>query len=81
MRAIIGGLLMMAGICFGLYMGVWWALIGGIIDILNTIKSSSIDSMVVAVGIAKILLSSGIGIFAGAIAAFPGYVLIHWGEE
>jgi len=66
MRLIIGMALIIIGITAGLYLGVWWAFIGGIIQIIDQIKAPDTESLQVAFGAVRIL-SAGIIGWASAI--------------
>jgi hypothetical protein len=78
MIKIIGGLLMVAaGVVAGLYVGVWWAFIGGIVDIINEIKSVEVTALNVAIGIAKVLFAGFFGLVSAALLILPGALLIN----
>jgi hypothetical protein len=78
MIKIIGGLLMVAaGVVAGLYVGVWWAFIGGIVDIINEIKSVEVTALNVAIGIAKVLFAGFFGWVSAALLILPGALLIN----
>lgn len=81
MKIVLGLLaiaLFLAAVGGGLYVAIWLCLVGGIVDILEQIKAESIDSMVVAGGIAKIFLTSVAGwatfFFGAIIAGFVGAI-------
>jgi len=68
-----------AAIAFGVYMGIWWALIGGIIGIIEQVKATEVDSFVVAISVAKVLffgaiggVSAALGLFVAAAIAWVG---------
>ena len=65
MVKLIGVLIGVALIAAGLYLGLYVMLIGGIIDIINQFKAPTVDAMVVAFAIAKIVLCKFVcGLFA-----------------
>jgi hypothetical protein len=68
---LIAVLIMLASVCFGAYMGIWWSLIGGIIDIITQIKADQLDGYIVGVGVVKILLFQLVGFFS----ALPGLLV------
>jgi len=74
----IGGILVFVGIIVGLYVGVWWAFIGGIIQIINAVKATPVEAMPVAIGIAKIVFSGTLGFIAGAVLCIPGMFLAQY---
>ena len=76
MKTFIGVLLMVAGIGAGLYFGVWWGFIGGIVSVLNAFKATPIESMPVALGIVRVVFAGVIGWGAFAVLFIPGYVMV-----
>lgn len=76
MKAIFGLALMAAGVALGLYAGIWWAFIGGIVDVIREIRAPELSVMNVGVGIAKVLFAGLIGWVAAAVALVPGYALL-----
>ena len=68
---------MIVGIVFGLYVGLWWAFIGGIVDVISAIRAPELVAMDVAIGIVKVLFAGLIGGLSGLISIIPGYVLLH----
>jgi len=79
MRTFVGSLLFTAGILGGLWAGVWWAFIGGIVQFLDAWLLS--DSLGVALGIARVWLSVVIGYLAGLTLCLPGWVLLTWRQK
>jgi hypothetical protein len=71
-KAIIGLILIVGGIVFGLWAGIWWAFIGGIVQIVEQVRAEQIDAYKVAFGVVKI-------VFAGAIGGISAFVLIRPG--
>ena len=58
---IMGFACIIAGIATGIYFGLWWAFIGGIIDIINAVTPTPISTMGIAFGVLKMVLASAIG--------------------
>lgn len=58
---IIGIILFLGGICLGLYVGFWIMFIGGLVDIINAVKSVETSAGAVGWGALKILLSGVAG--------------------
>lgn len=58
---IFGILLILTGLATGIYFGLWWAFVGGIVDIVNAVTSTPISAMGVAVGVVKMIFASVIG--------------------
>ena len=75
MKSTLGVLMMIAGVAFGLYAGLWWAFIGGIVDVIHAIRAPELVAMDVAIGVAKVIFAGAIGGVSGIIAVFPGYAL------
>ncbi len=80
MRLILGfaGILMiLAGIAFGIYVGVAVCFVGGIVDIINQIKSDSpVDALTVVWAIVKIFFAAPIGYISAALLILPGLGLL-----
>lgn len=76
MKLILGLLMMAAGIAFGLWAGVWWAFIGGIVNVIEAVRAPELVAMDVAIGVANVLFSGLIGWLAAAVALLPGYALV-----
>jgi len=76
MKAGIGLLLMVAGIVLGLWAGVWWAFIGGIVDIIQQVRAPELSALTIAVGVAKIVFAGAIGAFSAMLLVIPGYVML-----
>lgn len=75
MKIVLGTLMMIAGIAVGLYAGLWWAFIGGIVDVISAIRAPELVAMDVGIGVAKVMFAGVIGGVSGIIAVFPGYAL------
>ena len=75
MKAALGVVMMIAGVAFGVYAGLWWAFIGGIVDVISAIRAPEIVAIDVAIGVAKFMFACVIGGVSGIVAAFPGYAL------
>ena len=69
---VVGMLLIAFGVCAGLYVGVWWAFIGGIVEFIEAVKATPVESKGIAIGIAKVLFAGPIGWFVGLIFVFFG---------
>ena len=76
MKTIIGVVLFIFGIALGLYFGVWWGFIGGIVQVVEAFKAPDISAMQVAIGLLRWWASSLIGIGAGLIPCAIGASLI-----
>lgn len=76
MKAILGIILIIGGLALGLYVGVWWAFIGGIVSIIQAIQTPPVQAMTVALGILRILCASLLGTAAGGVFVFSGAALV-----
>lgn len=74
--AIVGLLMIIAGIVFGLWAGIWWAFIGGIVDIINEVRAPDLSAINVAIGVAKIFFAGLIGWAAAALLILPGSYIV-----
>ena len=76
MRDIIGIGLIIVGIIFGIYAGIWWAFIGGIVDIIEQVRAEDLSAIAVAIGVVKILFAGVIGWGCAFILIIPGRYMI-----
>lgn len=72
MKAVIGIILILAGILLGIYVGGWLFFIGGIVQIIEQIQSTPVDAYAVAFGILKIILASAAFWICTLLLVFPG---------
>ncbi len=71
LRVIIGTIVAITAIVIGLYLGVVWAFIGGIIQIITEIRADNLNEVNIAWGIAKVIFAS----FITTIIIWPGIML------
>ena len=76
MRNAIGILLMVAGVAFGVYVGVWLLFIGGIVQIIDAIQATPISGVDLGIGILRILFAGAAGVVTAFVAVFPGYAML-----
>lgn len=76
MKTGLGILLILSGIVFGLYAGLWWAFIGGIIQIIDAAKATPTPPMDVALGIVRIVFAGFIGAVSGMLLVIPGAAMV-----
>lgn len=76
MKFWIGLTLIIVGIVAGLYFGVWWAFIGGIVQVIEQIRAPELSAMVIAVGIAKIVFAGLIGWLSAIVFIIPGHFMM-----
>lgn len=77
MKTVIGVLMCIAGVVLGLYAGLWWAFIGGIVDVVNEVKAVDTSAMNIAIGIVKIVFAGAIGAVSAIVLIVPGAALIN----
>lgn len=77
MKRVIGLVFIAAGVALGLYVGIWWAFIGGIVDILNELKAPTISELNVAVGLAKAVFAALIGWLAALFPVAMGVAILE----
>jgi len=77
MKNVIGMALILAGIVCGLYAGVWWAFIGGIINVIEAVRAEELIASHVAIGVAKVVFAGVIGWASAVCLALPGVVLLQ----
>ena len=76
MRQIVGILIILGGIVLGLYVGLWVCFIGGIVQLINEIKSpEAVVAINIAWGIAKIVFAGLFGWLAGLLLIIPGLAM------
>jgi len=75
-KAVFGVFLMVCGITLGLYVGVWLCLIGGIINIIEQFQAEHINAFIMALNIAKVMLSAMLGWVTLLILFLPGLDLV-----
>lgn len=75
---IIGGLLLViAGVLFGVYVGLWVCFVGGIVQIIDAIKATPVEALDIALGIVRILVAGVAGGVSAFVAILPGLALIN----
>jgi hypothetical protein len=77
MRKLFGVLIIVLGLTFGIYVGMWKCLILGIVGIIDAFRSpESITSMHLAISIVKVLFAGFFGWACGIIPAAFGFWLV-----
>ena len=76
MKTTIGIVLIIVGILVGLYAGMWWAFIGGIIQIVEAIRADMLIPFDIAFGIARVCFSGFISWMCAIIFIIPGKLLL-----
>ena len=68
MKKVIGILITILGIALGIYVGVWLMLVGGIVQIINSINP--VNGLGIALGIVRIIFCE-----VGALIAYLGMTI------
>ena len=76
LKVSLGITLIFLGILVGAYLGIWWAFIGGIVQIVTAIKASELSGLQIGFGVLRIILASAIGGVSGMCLALPGVRLL-----
>lgn len=75
-KLIFGIVLMVFGVVAGIYAGIWWAFIGGIIDVVDAFSAASVSATAVAFGVAKVVFAAPIGWLSFTLFFATGYVFV-----
>lgn len=77
MKKLLGLLMCIAGVCLGLYVGLYLCFVCGIIDLINQVRAPQLSASAVAWDIVRIMFAG----FAGYVSAFvlliPGMSLLN----
>ena len=77
MKTAIGILIILGGIVTGLYLGLWVCFIGGIVALINEIKSpEEVQAMAIAFGIARAFFASIVSLASAVILIILGGMVI-----
>jgi len=80
MKTILGLILISVGVVVGLYVGFWWAFIGGITQIVNAVIAPEVIATTVAWGVAKVVFASLLGWISALVFIIPGWGLVTSGR-
>lgn len=76
MKVLIGFLMVLGGIALGLYLGIWWAFIGGIVQVIEQVRADEISALAIACGIARVVFAGFIGWGSALLLIVPGSAFI-----
>jgi len=76
MKSILGIILIILGIFAGVYVGLWWAFIGGIIVVIQEIRAEELVAMNIAIGNIRIIFASFLGTITAMFFIVTGITLI-----
>lgn len=80
-QMIGGGTMMLAGIFAGFYFGLYWAFIGGIVDVIDALRADTLQALSLAIGVAKIVFAGVIGWVSFAVLFLVGLMLAKSAAE
>lgn len=80
-QLIGGGAMMLAGIFAGFYFGLYWAFIGGIVDVIDSLRAETLEALSFAIGVAKIVFAGVIGWVSFAVLFLVGLVFVKTAAE
>lgn len=80
-KLIAGAALIVTGVCFGCYVGFYWCLVGGIIDIFTAFKGENVAVSMLAFGLLKCLFAGFSGWGSAALFIVPGFMIISSDKE
>ena len=75
-RGFVGVALIVVGLVLAAYVGLWWAFIGGIVQVVDAVKATPTDAWGIAYGTARIMFAGFLGSITAVIAIFPGWALL-----
>ena len=76
MKPAIGVAMIIGGVVFGLWAGLWWAFIGGIVQVVEAVKVDPVSALDIAFGIARVVFASVIGLWSAVLLVVPGVALV-----
>jgi uncharacterized membrane protein len=78
MKTLVGISLIITGVLFALFVGVWLCLIGGVVQIINEIKSpEAVEALKIGIGVARIACAGLVGSLTFLCFYLPGLYLIE----
>lgn len=80
-KALLGLIMMLAGLVLGLYVGFWVCFIGGLIDIIHVIAAIANNTPWTALalgwGVLKMIIASVAGVGSALVLIIPGVALVQ----
>lgn len=77
MKTFLGVFLILLGLLLGAYVGVWVMFIGGIVQIIEAIKTTPVEAMDIAIGSARVFFSTVTGAIAAYTCILPGWTILN----
>lgn len=72
MRNVLGLLIIIASVLFGVYVGGWVLFVGGIVQVIEAIKATPVEALGIAVGILRVVVAMAVGTLIAAAGVFFG---------
>lgn len=76
MRKVLGILLILLGVAVGLYVGLWWAFIGGIVAIVQLVVHGPLVGIYLAESILRVLAAGFLGWGSFVVLLIPGATML-----
>lgn len=76
MKSLVGLLMCIAGVCLGLYVGLYLCFVGGIIDLIHQVRSPDLSASAVAWDIVRIMFAGVAGWISAFVLLVPGTTLM-----
>ena len=77
MKPAIGVAMIIGGVVFGLWAGLWWAFIGGIVQVVEAVKVDPVSAFDIAFGIARVVFAGAIGVCSAVLLVLPGVAIFE----
>lgn len=71
----LGWVVVVVGVCLGLYVGLYVMFVGGIIQIISQIGAVNVSAAAIAWGVVKMLFAAVVGWLITLAFVFPGVAL------
>ncbi len=75
MRNLASVLVFIVGVLLALYLGVWVMFVGGIIQLVEAIKTTPVEAFGIAIGAVRILGASFVGYFTFLVSTFVARII------
>lgn len=75
-RHILGFAIIVAGVIFGTYIGVWVLFVGGVVEVIGQIRTPILEVPILAHGVASIVFSFPVGSILAGLFTFAGLMII-----
>lgn len=80
-KLTLGVLLFLLGVVLGLYVGVWWAFIGGIVQMVEASKADPIALFSIVIGFIRFVFAVFLGYLSAIVCILPSLELMAAGAK